>query len=118
MSEIRLPLPELNRLLKWRSVLAGWQLGTRPDTDPEVQAVRDSFEKLLILRAEVTALTRLLVDAGVFTVDQFQDALELEAKELEKAYQRRFPGMKATDSGIEMDVREAARTMEKMHFKP
>jgi hypothetical protein len=34
-------LPWLNRLCKWRAILAGRHLGTRPDTDPQCQAMRD-----------------------------------------------------------------------------
>lgn len=60
----------LNRLCKWRSILAGWQLGTRADTDPECQAVRDHREVTLLLRAEVNALTQLLVCGGVFTEEE------------------------------------------------
>ena len=33
-----------NRLTKWRSVFAGWQLGTRAKGDPECDAVRDHRE--------------------------------------------------------------------------
>lgn len=31
----------LQRLGKWRTVFASWQLGTRSKNDPEAQAVRD-----------------------------------------------------------------------------
>lgn len=50
----------LNKLCKWRTILAGWQLGTRPKEDPEAQAVRDQRELLLLLRCEVTALIDIL----------------------------------------------------------
>ena len=35
----------LNVLAKWRTLLAGWQLGTRPKGDPECDAVSDHGHK-------------------------------------------------------------------------
>ncbi len=94
----------LDRLTKWRAVFAGWQLGTRADTDPECRAVRDHREVTILLRAEVSTLTGLLIEKGVFTGEEFTAALEREAEQLSADYSRRFRGMKATDVGIQMDV--------------
>ena len=57
----------MNRLAKWRSVFAGWQLGTRQIGDPESDAVRDHREVTLLLRAEQSALVLLLIEKGIFT---------------------------------------------------
>lgn len=104
-----------HRLTRWRSIFAGWQLGTRPDSDPECQAVRDHRELSMLLRAEVTAITGLLIRKGIITEEEFDaelDAeLEQEAALLEAAYQRRFPGFKATDEGMQIDVQVARHTM-------
>jgi len=100
----------LNRLTKWRSVFAGWQLGTRPKGDPECDAVRDHREVTILLRAEVTTIIGLCVKKGLFTTEEFQQALMEEAEQLSKDYESRFPGMKATDIGIQYDMR-AAETM-------
>jgi hypothetical protein len=94
----------LNRLCKWRSVFAGWQLGTRADTDAECRAVRDHREVTILLRAEVNALTGLLIEKGVFTGVEFEAALGRKAEQLSEDYSRRFRGMKATDAGIAMDL--------------
>lgn len=51
------------RLTRWRTLFAGWQLGTRPKGDPECDAVADHRELSVLLRAEVTALTGLLLTA-------------------------------------------------------
>lgn len=57
----------LEKLGKWRSLFAGWQLGTRLDNDPECQAVRDHREVTMLLRTEVNAagLLRNVRMAGV-----------------------------------------------------
>lgn len=100
----------LNRLAKWRSVFAGWQLGTRPKGDPECDAVSDHREQSLIMRAEMSALVVLLVDSGVFTRQMFEDYLEGEATLLSYDLSVRFPGISATDDGIVLDER-AVETM-------
>jgi hypothetical protein len=104
-------LAKLNRLAKWRSVFAGWQLGTRTKDDPESQAVRDHREVTILLRAEASALTRLLIDKGIFTIEEWNEQLGEEADALSKAYEEKFPGMEATDHGISMDVAKAQETM-------
>lgn len=95
----------LNRLAKWRMIFAGWQLGTRAKGDPECDAVRDHREATIILRAEVSAINTLLVKKGVYTIDEFEDQVAEEARYLCEAYEKQFPGCKATDNGIVMDAR-------------
>lgn len=104
----------LERLTKWRSVFAGWQLGTRSKGDPECDAVRDHRELTMILRAEQTALVGLLLEKGVFTVEEYQEAVAKEADLLNDDFARRFPGIRATYDGLKMDAVEmaAAGTME------
>lgn len=101
----------LERLTKWRSVFAGWQLGTRLQTDPEAQAVRDHRDLSMLMRVEITALTQLLLDKGVFTLEELQDAMAAEAEALMHAYEARFPGFKATDHGLALDPALARETM-------
>lgn len=101
---------ELNRLAKWRTVFAGWQLGTRPKTDPETQAVRDTREAILCLRVEVSALVNLLTVKNVFTVQEYQTVLLREIQHMQTVLEARFPGFKATESGMLIDVVKAAET--------
>ena len=101
----------LQRLAKWRGVLAGWQLGTRPKGDPEADAVRDHRELSLILRAELNALVVKLIEKGVFTQEEFVAQVEAEADHLSTGMSKAFPGFKATDWGIEIDPKVAAETM-------
>lgn len=93
----------LNRLAKWRNIFVGWQLGTREKGDPEGDAVRDHREQSIILRAEVTALTGLLLEKGIFTAEELDAALAKEADLLSADFSRRFPGITATDDGLALD---------------
>lgn len=101
----------INRLAKWRTVFAGWQLGTRPKGDPEGDAVRDHREVTMLMRAECNALVQLLVRKGVFSGEEWQAQLDAEAEHLSKAYERKFPGFKAFDDGMTMNVAIARDTM-------
>lgn len=94
----------IERLGKWRTVFAGWQLGTRAKGDPECDAVRDHRELTMALRAELNALTQILLSKGLFTAVEYVDQFQIEAKHLCEAYERKFPGFKATDYGIEINT--------------
>jgi hypothetical protein len=101
----------LNRLAKWRAHYTGWMLGTRSIEDPQAQATRDVFEKLIMLRAEVSALTGLLIEKDVFTVREFTEHLVDEAELLCKDYEKRWPGCEAGDDGMHYILPEAAESM-------
>jgi hypothetical protein len=102
--------PKLNRLAKWRVLLTGWQLGTRPKGDPEGDAVRDHREATLILQTVVQALDFLLVEKGVITAEELTAAVEQEADLKCMALEAKFPGVRATDDGLVLDGR-ATQTM-------
>jgi len=100
----------LNKLAKWRTVFAGWQLGTRPKGEPECDAVRDHRELSILLRAEVTAIVTLLIEKNVCTRKEWAEALEAEAIYLDKQYEEKFPGFKTHEYGIDIDAKVAQET--------
>ena len=104
-------IAKLNILTKWRSVFAGWQLGTRSKEDPECQAVRDHREVTILMRTELNALLGLLIKKGVFTREEFQQQMMEEADALNKMYEEKFPGMRAVANGIVYDIPMASETM-------
>lgn len=112
------PIDWLNRLTKWRVLFAGWQLGTRDKSDPEAAAVRDTREILMIMRVELSTIVTLLEGKGFFTASEFNDEMNHQAMVLEAAYQQRFPGYRATDEGLAVDVQEAIKTNARYNFKP
>lgn len=101
----------LEILAKWRKLLTGWQLGTRPDTDPVAAAVRDHREATLLLRAEATALTGLLLRKGLIAEGEWLRALQVEAEQLNKDMAARFPGITADETGLIYQLPQAADTM-------
>jgi len=100
----------LNIATKWRVLFTGWQLGTRAKGDPEGDAVRDHRELSILLRVEQSALVGLLLRKGVITEAEWEAALEREAVQLNRDYERRFPGVTAHKDGLTFDAR-AVETM-------
>jgi hypothetical protein len=95
----------LEVLGKWLTLLTGWQLGTRPKGDPEGDAVRDHREATLMLRVEQSALAAVLLEKGVITSQEWADALEREARQLNADLEKRFPGVTASAEGLRIDRR-------------
>jgi hypothetical protein len=109
----------LNRLCKWRALLAGWHLGTRPRDEPGVQAMRDLRELTLIMRAELNAMVGLMVSKGVFSAEEYQRAMAREAVEMDTDMERRFPGYRASEHGLVIyDSDLAHDTCERLGFPP
>jgi hypothetical protein len=108
----------LNKLCKWRKFFASWQLGTRPADDGEYKAVAHHRELSILLRAEQSALTGLMIRKGVFTQPEFQDALEAEAQRLDHDYEESFPGWRSLPDGLSMKMPEALETMRRLGFPP
>lgn len=110
-------LAALNRAAKWRTLLAGWQLGTRSDVDPECAAVRDHRDATTMLRIESTAIAALLIDKGVITENEWDVMLERAAAQYETDMEARFPGVHATDLGLSFDAR-ATEWMRPPRWRP
>jgi hypothetical protein len=109
----------LNKLCKWRGVLAGWHNGTRAMNAPGTQAMRDLMDKWLILRCETSALAALLVQKDVFTTAEFSAAVHREAAYLDKGMEDIFPGFRTSQDGVVIyDTALAQQTMQRLGFPP
>lgn len=105
----------MNKLAKWRSVYAGWRLGTRAKEDGESQYTRDLHEMILLLRAEVSALNFLIIEAGV-SRERWEEVMLQEFTMLDKLQEQKFPGMSTSQAGVHMKMPEAAETMKRLGF--
>jgi hypothetical protein len=106
------------RLCKWRTVFLGWMLGTVPDGTPGLKAHKDRVDAQIMHRVEINALTALLINKGVFTVDEFMAQIVEECAHKEREYEAMFPGHKATDIGVTIDIEKAMETYKRMGFPP
>jgi hypothetical protein len=84
----------------------------------ESDAVRGHREVTLLLRAEVTALTGLLLRKGVISQEEFEKALAEEAVQLAEDLAKRYPGIRCNDEGLTLNTAQALETMRKMGFRP
>jgi len=115
--EQKMPLPKLNKLCKWRMVLAGWHAGTKTVEQGGAMAMRDLMDKWLIMRTENSALAQLLIKKGVFTAYEYAAEIEQEAEILDKALESVFPGFSTTEVGVEItDLKVALETMRRKRF--
>lgn len=105
-----------NILAKWRSVFTGWHLGTRSTDDGQTKAMRDLYEKVLLMRAELNGVTRILVDKGVVTQVELTEIFGEEYAFYAEQLAGFFDGMEATEQGIAMDPGRAAETMRRLGF--
>lgn len=110
--------PLLEKLTKWRTVFASWQLGTRAETDGELKAVKDHRELTILLRAELTAITGLLIEKGIFTAEEHAAAMDKEARLLDADYEARFLGFSTSLEGVHMEMPRVAETMRNLGFPP
>lgn len=120
-----MPLDPLNRLCKWRMVLAGWHTGSKAlltpsgTPNPGVKAMRDLMDKWLIVRTETNALTMLLIAKRVFSAEEFSAAVYREAARVDRDMERVFPGFRSTDEGVVIfDMDMAKKTMADLGFPP
>lgn len=65
--------------------------GSAPPSSGRYKAMMDVFEKLYFLRAEVNALTKLLIDKGVFTEVEYSEQALKEYAFLLAKEQERWP---------------------------
>ncbi len=108
----------LERLCKWRKFFAGWQLGTRADSDGESRALRHHLELSMVVRAELSALMEAMIAKGVLTEDELDEHIEREADKLSEAYANAYPGFRATDDGLAISMPAAQVTMKTLGFPP
>lgn len=112
-------LDPLNKLCKWRSIMAGWHLGTAPKETPGVQAMRDLMDKWLIMRVETSALAGLMLKKGVFTDKEYRTQLYAEATILDNHMEEAFPGFRSCEDGVEIyDIPLAQQTTRRLGFPP
>jgi hypothetical protein len=112
----------LNKLCKWRTVLAGWHTGSKALLDPSgkptpgVQAMRDLMDKWLIMRVDNSAMAAILIKKGICTAEEFTEQVHEEARHLDKALEQLFPGFRSTEQGMSIDIATALKTMRDKGF--
>ena len=107
---------DVERFTKWRSVFTAWQMGMHTleatQRPAYAKALADHRELTMMLRAELNATTCLLIKKGVFTAEEFTLQVDDESEHLSKSYEKKFPGFRATDDGLDINIALARDTMQ------
>lgn len=72
----------------------------------------------MMLRAEVSGLTKILLDKGVVSEVELAETFADEYEMLSTDYSRRFDGVEATGQGLTMDIVRVRETMRRLGFPP
>lgn len=93
----------INRVVQWKSVLANWQLGTRDASNGTFRALQDQHENAMRKNVKFDALVELLVSRRIISAeDLIEKQIEI-ATRLDQSLETKFPGAKATESGMVID---------------
>ena len=104
------PIDWINRLDRWPMALVGRLLGTViPDT-PKAKGVREHLRELLRHRAELNTIAGLLREKGVITQEEYTARLQEESRWYCDQLEKQFPGFRATDIGVDIDIPQAYKT--------
>lgn len=80
-------------------VAQGRDVGLLPIDHPGLKTVRDLADLILLTRAEISALTRLMVDRGVFTSAEYTRQATDDYQYIAKCKSEQF-GVELSDVGI------------------
>lgn len=100
-----------NRLTKWRRHFALWQLGSSREGTQEFKAVSHHRELSMIMRAELNALTKIVLEAKLVTSEEMLKTFEEEFDLLSEDYAKAYPGITAFDWGLDIKMPEAEYTL-------
>lgn len=111
--------PTLEKLSKWRMILAGWHAGTQSIHSDGVRAMRDLMDKFLVTQVSQRTLTELLLEKGVFSEAEYEAMLDAQAAALDRQLEAFFPGFRTTRHGVQIDdPKLAAETTRRLGFPP
>jgi hypothetical protein len=74
--------------------------GTTPSTEGRYKAMMDLLERCYFMRAEINALTKILIDKGVCTTSDLQKAMDEEMSMYFKEVAAQFPEIEFGDRGF------------------
>lgn len=106
----------MDRVVHWKVVLANWQLGTRDANNGPFQALQDLHESLLRKQVKLDALTEILVNRGFVSPEALLEKQIEVAVRLDQSLESRFPGVKATDAGLDIDADVYQETKDRLGF--
>lgn len=106
----------LTELCQWANVQVGRITGAMNAQTPRAEVYREMFEQLLMVRAEMSALTLFVLNTyGRTAHDELRELIRVEADRLSAQYAERYPGVRpivddeTQSAGLEVFNSEATR---------
>lgn len=96
----------LQRLRQFGRLQEGRIFGSTFDTDGRHKAWMDLFEKVIFARAELNALTKLLIDKGVFTQAEWLSQVTDEAAWLFEQEMKHWPEIEVAEDGKSFAIKD------------
>lgn len=106
----------MKRVVQWKEVLATWQLGTRDANNGTCQALQDLHESLLRKQVKLDAVTEILVRRGILSPEALLEKQIELAVRLDQSMETKFPGVKTTDVGLDIDPEVYQETKDRLNF--
>lgn len=88
------------KLRQFGRLQVGRLLGTVANTDGRYKAWVDLLERCYFMRAEINALTKILLDKGLVTDDELEKRFEEEYRHYISALSSDWPEVEVTSTGI------------------
>jgi hypothetical protein len=106
----------MDRVVHWKVVLANWQLGTRDLNNGTFQAIQDLHDNLLRKQVKLDAITEILVNRGFISPEALLEKQIEIAVRLDQNMESKFPGVKTTDAGLDVDTEAYQETKDRLNF--
>lgn len=88
------------RLRQFGRLAAGRLFGTLPNADGRYLAVVDEWERSLLVRAEASGLSRVLIEKGIISRAEWVAIVLEEYRALGDAIEKTWPELRVDDIGI------------------
>jgi hypothetical protein len=106
----------MDRVVHWKVVLTNWQLGTRDANNGTLMAIQDLHDTLLRKQVKLDALTEILINRGLVSPEALLEKQIEVAVRLDQSMESKFPGVKTTDAGLDIEAEAYQETKDRLGF--
>lgn len=106
----------MRRVSHWKIVFANWHLGTKDPSDGTFQAIQDLYDDLLRKQVKIDAAIEILTAKGILSPVAFLEKQIEVAVRLDQSLESKFPGVKTTDAGLDIDEGAYQETKDRLNF--
>ncbi len=102
-----------NILAKWRRFFANWELGSQWEGTNRYKATANNWELLMLVRAEVNGLTKILFEKDIISSEEFDAIMAEEYTHLSEEYSKKYSGIIANEDGLTFKIPDSLESLDK-----